>query len=132
MNSTPIQPPMSDEHEDARVLEIEAEKDQRGQREDDSRSNGLAGVARGLNDIVFKDGGAAKGAQNADGKHRDGDGCGDRETGAQAHVDRDRAKNQAEERAEKNRAERELGRGFFRWNKRSKGGGCVSDTIASG
>ncbi len=54
--------PSADErqHEDAGVLEIEAEKHERGQREDDARCDGLAGVAGGLDDVVFEDGGAAE------------------------------------------------------------------------
>ena len=43
------------EQKDAGVLEIEAEEDQRGQGEDDARGDGLAGVAGGLDDVVFKD-----------------------------------------------------------------------------
>ncbi len=107
--------PAADErqHEDARVLEIEAEKHQRGQREDDARGDGLAGVAGGLDDVVFEDGGAAEGAQNADGEHRDGNGCGDGEPGAQAHIDRDGAKDEAEETAQQKGAKSELGRMFF-------------------
>ena len=44
------------EHEDAGVFEIEAEEDERGQREDDSGGDGLAGIAGGLDDVVFKNG----------------------------------------------------------------------------
>ena len=96
------------QHEDARVFEVEAEKDQRGQREDDARGDGLAGVAGGLDDDVFQDGAAAEGAQDADGQHRDGDGSGDRETGPQAHIDGDGAEDDAEEGAEQNGAGSEL------------------------
>ena len=88
------------QHEDAGVFEIEAEKDQRREGEDDSRGDGLAGVAGGLDDVVFKNGAAAKGAQNADGEHGDGDGGGDREAGAEAHVDRDCAEDDAEDRSQ--------------------------------
>ena len=98
------------QHEDARVLEIEAEKDQRRQREDDARGDGLAGVAGGLDDVVLKNRGAAEGAQDADGEHRDGDRGGDGEAGAQAHVDGDGAEDEAEEAAQQNGAKRELGR----------------------
>ena len=96
------------EHEDARVLEIEAEKYQRGQGEDDARGDGLSGVAGGLDDVVLEDGRPAEGAQNADGKHRDGDGSGDREAGAQADVHRDRTEDNAEDGAEEEGAEGEL------------------------
>ena len=42
------------QHEDAEVFEVEAEKDERRQREDDARGDGLAGVARGLDDDAFQ------------------------------------------------------------------------------
>ena len=58
-------------------------------------------VARGLNDVVFKNGRAAKGAKNADGEHRDGNRSGHGEPGAQAHVDRNRPENKPEKAAEK-------------------------------
>ena len=57
--------------EDARIFEIESQEDQRGQRENNSGGDGLARIAGGLNNVVLKDGGAAEGAQNADGKYRD-------------------------------------------------------------
>ena len=71
---------------------------------------------------------AAEGAQNADGEHRDGDGSGDREPGAQAHIDRDRAKDQAEEAAQQNGAERELRRLLVGGNKGLKLGRVPSAT----
>ena len=102
--------PAADErqHEDAGVLEIEAEEDQRGQGEDDAGGDGLAGVAGGLDDVVFEDRRAAEGAQNADGEHRDGDGGGYGEAGAQAHIDRDRAEDDAEDGAEQKGAKGEF------------------------
>ena len=98
------------EDEDARVFEIEAEEDQRGQGEDDAGGDGLACISGCLHDVVLKNGSAAEGAENADGEHRDGNRGGDSEPGAQAHVDRDGAKDEAEEAAEQDRAERELRR----------------------
>jgi hypothetical protein len=68
------------QHEDARILQIEAQKDQRRQREDDARGNGLPGVAGGLDDHVLQNRAAAKGAQNADRQHRDGNRSGHRKT----------------------------------------------------
>ena len=90
-------------------FEIEAEEDQRGQGEDDAGGDGLAGVAGGLDDVVFEDRGAAKGAQDADGEHGDGDGGGDGEPGAQADVDGDRAEEHAEDAAEQKGADGEFG-----------------------
>jgi hypothetical protein len=97
------------EQEDAGVFEIEAEKDERGEGEDDSGGDGLAGVAGGLDDVVFEDGGAAEDAQDADGEHGDGNGGGYGEAGAQAHVDGDGAEDDAEDGAEKDGAEGEFG-----------------------
>jgi len=65
----------------------------------------LAGVAGGLNDVVFQDGSAAEGAQHADRQHGDGNGSRDRQSGAQADVDGDGAEENAEDAAEKNGAE---------------------------
>ncbi len=98
------------QHEDARVFEIEAEKDERGQGEDDARGDGLAGVAGGLDDDAFQDRDLALAAQKADGDDRDGDGGGDGESGAQAYIDRDGAEDEAEDGAQQYGAERELGR----------------------
>ena len=104
------------EKEDARVFEIEAEKDQRRQSEDDAGSDGLAGVARGLDDVVFKDRSAAKRAQHADGEHRDRNRCRDGEPGAQPDIDRDRAEKNPEERAQQQRAEGQLRPRLCGWN----------------
>jgi hypothetical protein len=111
------------QHENARILEVEAEEDKRRQGEDDARGDGLAGVAGGLDDDVFEDGSPAKGAENADGEDRDGDGGGHREAGTQADIDRDGAKDDPEERAEQNGAEGELGAVICGRNKRLKDGG---------
>ena len=97
------------EHEDTGVFEIEAEKDQRGQGKDDTGGDGLAGVAGGLDNVVLKDGGAAEGAENADGEDCDGNGGGDGEAGTQADIDGHGSKDKSEERAEKNGSEREFG-----------------------
>jgi hypothetical protein len=108
--------------EDARVLEIEAQKDQRGQRKDDARSDRLAGVAGGLDDIVLEDRGAAEGPQNTNRKHRDGDRGGHRESGPQAHVDGDPSKDDAEKRSQKNGAQSEFGALLTGRHKRLKDG----------
>lgn len=91
-------------------LEIEAKKDESRQREDDAGGDGLPGVACGLDDVVLEDGGAAECAKDADGKNRDGNGSGDGQTGAKADIDGDRAEDETEEAAEKDGAQRELGR----------------------
>ena len=62
------------QQKDARVFQVEAEKDQRRQGEDDAGGDRLAGVAGGLDNIIFQDRSAAEGAQDADRKHGDGNG----------------------------------------------------------
>ena len=85
------------EGEDAGGLEIEAEEDEGGQGEDDAGGDGLAGVAGGLDDVVFEDAGFAEGAEDGDGEDGDGDGGGDGEAGAEADVDGDGSEEDAEE-----------------------------------
>jgi hypothetical protein len=63
-----------------------------------------------LDDVVLKDGGAAKDAKDADGKDGDGDGGSNSETRAEAYVDRDHSKDDSEDGAEQKGAE-----GKFRW-----------------
>ena len=100
---------------DAPVFGVErvAEENQRGHGEDHARGKRFAGRAGGLDDVVFENGGAAEGAQDADGKNRDGNGCGDGEPGAKADVDGDGAEKNAEERAEDYGAKGEFPRGLF-------------------
>ncbi len=110
MNSTPRKPPISASMKMRAVLQIEAQEDQRRQGEDDARGDGLAGVAGGLDNDVLQNRSPAKGAQNADGEHRDGNRGGHRKPGAQAHIDRDGAEDDAEEGAQQNGAEGKLRR----------------------
>ena len=105
------------EGEDAGRFEIEAEENERGQGEDDAGRDGLAGVADGLDDVVFEDGRLAKGAQNGDGQDRDRDGRGHGKTGAQPNVNCDGTEDDREDTAEKERAKSELGAVFRRGNK---------------
>jgi len=111
------------EHEDARVLEIEAEENQRGEREDDTGGDGLACVAGGLDDVVLKDGGAAEDAEDADGENGDGDGGSNGQAGAETHIDRDHSKDDAEDGPEKEGAEGEFRRVLIGRNERFKNGG---------
>ena len=103
-------------------FEIEAEEDQRRQGEDDAGGDGLAGVAGGLDDVVFEDAGAAEGAEDGDGEDGDRNGGGDGETGAEADVDGDGAEEDAEDGAEEEGADGELGARFGGGDKGSEGG----------
>jgi hypothetical protein len=77
----------------------EAEEDERGDGEHDAGSERFAGGAGGLHDVVLEDGGAAEGAEDADGEDGDGNGCGDGEAGAEADVHGDGAEEESEEGA---------------------------------
>src|SRR5260370_8903 len=103
------------EWKDARKRKVgaEAQKDERGKREHDTGGERFASRAGGLENVVFKDGGAAKWAKDADGEDRNGDRSGNGETGAQADVDRHGAEKQPEERAENYRANGEFFWAFF-------------------
>ena len=120
------------QHEDAEVLEIEAEEDERGQGEDDAGGDGLAGVAGGLDDDGFENRGLALVAQEADGDDRDGDGGGHRETGAQAHVDRDPAEDDAEDGAQQDGAEGEFGAVFVGRDEGAESGLLFRDLLSFG
>ena len=110
------------EREDSCGLQVEAQKDERGQGEDDAGRDRLAGVADGLDDVVLKDGRLAEGAQDGDGEDRDRDGGGDGEPGAEADVDRDRTEEDGEDAAEQQGAEGELGAGVRGGNEGLEGG----------
>ena len=59
------QPPAEEgKGKDAGRFEVEAQEDQRGQGKDDARGDRLPGVADGLDDVVFKDAGFAKRAED--------------------------------------------------------------------
>lgn len=99
------------ESEDAGGLEIEAEEDERRKGEDDSGSDGLAGVADGLDDVVLEDGGFAEGPEDGYGEDGDGNGGSDGESGAEADVDGDGSEEDGEEAAEDEGAKGEFGAG---------------------
>src|SRR5215831_11416794 len=80
-------------------LGAEAEEDEGREREHHARRKGFARGAGCLHDVVFEDGGAPERAKNADGQHGDRDGGRNREPSAQADVNGDCSKKQAEERA---------------------------------
>ena len=108
------------QEKDAPVLQRKAQKDQRGQRENHAAGNGFAGRAGGLHDIVFEDADLAEGAQDADGKHGDGNRRRDGEPGAQAHVHGDRAEEESGEDAQQDGAQGEFRQESF--PRRRKGG----------
>ena len=66
-----------------------------------------------MHDVVFEDGGAAEGAEDADGENGDRNGSRDGEASAEADINRDGSEQEPEERAEDNCAEREFLDGFF-------------------
>jgi hypothetical protein len=94
--------------EDAEAFEVKAEKDQGREREDDARSDGLACIAGGLDDVVFKDGRATEDAQDGDGEDRDGDAGRHRQTRPQADIDRYCTEDDAKHSAQKQRTNAQL------------------------
>ena len=96
------------QHKDARVLQIEAEKNQRRQRKNYAGGDRLPRVAGGLDDDVLQNRTAPERPQNADRQHRDRNGGGHRKPGAQAHINCNGAKDDAEKRAEQNGAKSKL------------------------
>ena len=103
-----MKPPISASTRMREYSRSKAQEDQGGESEDDAARHRLAGRARGLDDVVFEDGGAAEGPQHRDGEHRDGDGGADGETRAQADVDRHRSEDDAEQHSDDERPGREL------------------------
>jgi hypothetical protein len=96
-------------------LERVAEEDQRGDAEHNGRGDGFAGGASGLDDVVLEDRAlVALAPDRPDRQHRDRNGGGSRQSDAQREVRRRRAEDDAEHRAERERAERELGRVLLR------------------
>ena len=71
-----------------------------------------------MHDVVFENGGAAEGAQDANGQNGNGDGSGNGEASAQSYVNGDGAEEQTEERAENYRAERKFFNSFFSGDER--------------
>jgi hypothetical protein len=67
-----------------------------------------------LDDVVLKNRGAAEGAKNADGEHRDGDGSGNGKPGAKTDIDGDGSEKQPKKRAKDYRAKGEFLDAFFR------------------
>ncbi len=88
------------QEEDARILQVEAQKNQRGQCKDNPGGNGLSGIAGSLHNIVFKDGRAAQRTQHRNRQHRNRNGSRDGKPRAQTYIHRDRAEQQAEERTQ--------------------------------
>ncbi len=92
----------------------EAEKDQRGNCKHHASSERFSRRAGGLHDVVFQNCGASERAQDADGENGDRNGGGDGEACAQSDVNGDGAKEQSEERAKYDGANREFLERFFR------------------
>ena len=92
------------EHRDLAVVEVAGpvrrQEDQRRDREHDAAGHRLAGRPDRLDDVVFEDRRAAEPLQHRDRQHGDRDRGADGQAGAQAEVDRGRAEEQPEQRAD--------------------------------
>ena len=92
-----------------RDVELEAEEDQRGEGEDDTRGDRLPRRARRLHNVVFKNRGLTQPLENADGKHRNRNGRAHRQARNQRQVNGYGAENDPQKCAERDSAECELG-----------------------
>ena len=119
------------EGEDAGGFEVEAEEDERGEGEDDSGGDGLAGVSGGLDDVVFEDAGAAEGSEDGDGEDGDGDTGGNCKACAETDIDGDSTEEDAEEGSEDEGSCRELGARFGGWDEGLKAGSCCHMGISA-
>jgi hypothetical protein len=101
------------EHRDLHVVEIPGtigrQEDERGDGEHDAAGNRLARRSDRLDDVVFKNRGAAKLLEHRDREHGDRDRRAHREACAQTEIYGGRAEQQAEQRPENDGACRELG-----------------------
>ena len=104
------------EQQRARPVHLEAEQHERGQGERHARRDRLPRGAGGLHDGVLEDRGAParqdprERAEDRDGEDGDGDGGGDGEADAQRQVDGRGAEDEPEDRAQDERARRQLGK----------------------
>ncbi len=97
--------------EDVEVVEVRLavrEEDERRDGEGDAGGDRLAGRADRLHDVVLEDRRLADVLEDADRQHRDRDRRRDREAGGERQIDRRRAEDQPEDRAQNDRLEGEL------------------------
>ncbi len=128
------------QREDARVLQVKAKEDQRGQREDDAAGNALACVPCRLDDVVLQNRRPSQHPQDRDRQHRDRNRRRYRQPGAKANIDRDRAKQDAKQCANQDGAHCQLWSCLPGGNERAKvglggcayGGQCGSPLVSSG
>jgi hypothetical protein len=104
------QPGARGDQEDAKPARIETEKEQRRNGEDDAGGERVAGRRDDLHDVVLEHGAAPQeAAQHGHREHRRRDRGGRREPDLQAEVGIDHAEGDRQQRAEHQRARRELG-----------------------
>ena len=108
------QPAGGREHQDLKISKVAGavrrQEDERRNGEDHTAGDRFTGRADRLHDVVFEDRGTAQPLQHRDGEHGDRNRCADGQSGAQPQVDRRRAEEQPEQRADDDRLQRELGR----------------------
>ena len=96
------------QREDPPVVERVAKKNQRRQRKDGPGRNRFARRAHRLDNVVLKDGRFPQPLENRDGDDRNRNGGADRQAGAQCQVNGDRAKDDAQKRAQQDGAHSEF------------------------
>jgi len=114
---------------------LKPQEDEGRQGEDHTGGNRLSGISRSLHDVIFKDRGAAEGAQNADREHGDGNRGGNRKASTEAYIDRHTPKENAEDRAQKEGAGGEFlgfgARGYVGFKLRIRGLGLSDGSQSS-
>ncbi len=108
--------------EDARIFQVKAQENKRRQREDDACGNRLAGVAGRLDDDVFQNRAAPKGAQNADGQYGNRNRRSNRKASLKTDINGNGSKDDSKERAKQNGAKGKLRTIIAGRNKRFKSG----------
>ncbi len=88
---------------------VAAQEQEAGQGEHDAGGDRFARRADRLHDVVLQDGRLAESLEQRDRQHRDRDRCRHRQPGLQRQVDRRRAEDDAEQRADDDRLDGELG-----------------------
>ena len=98
--------------------QVVAQQQDGGKGEDDAGGDRFARRAGRLHDVVLEDGGLAQGPEEGDGEHGDRDRGGDREADLERQVDARGGEDDAQDRAERDRAEGQLGRRLARRDER--------------
>ena len=114
----PHEPAHHREDRDAADVQVVSHEQDRGDREHDACRDGIRRRARGLDDVVLEDRGAAQRAEDRNRQDGDRDRGADGEADLQGEIDVRRAEDESQDDAEHERARRELRGRLSRWDVR--------------